>query len=202
MVTQAGSRRGRAMKSTPDESERPEWPPRHGTKVALYLPDSANPDHQYLVEVEDLEGMVLTVTAPAGIEPDFERSKPVVKLLFPSGRWGWGYDAQLAAHERVPTHIWRLKLTRGPVPVERRDSERVPHKKIVMLRFVGKAVPAHMLDRSAGGMRCITGRGTVLDVGTRVTVEVDTTNGDIVNDALVVWSRLRINGLEIGLSIA
>ncbi len=201
MVTQAESRGARAIKSTPDDPERPEWPPRHGTKVALYLPDTPNPDHQYLVEVEDLEGMVLTVTAPAGIEPEFERTKPLVKLLFPGQRWGWGYDADLASYERVPTHLWRLKLSRGPVPVERRDSERVPHKKIVMLRVAAMSIPAHMLDRSAFGMRCVTGRGANIDVGNRVTVEVDAKNGDIVTGALVVWRRLQINGLEFGLSI-
>jgi hypothetical protein len=201
MVTQAESRGARAIKSIPDDPERPEWPPRHGTKVALYLPDTANPDHQYLVEVEDLEGMVLTVTAPAGIESEFERTKPRVKLLFPGRRWGWGYDADLAAYERAPSHLWRLKLSRGPVPVERRDSERVPHKKIVMLRIESMAVPAHMLDRSAFGMRCVTGRGANIDVGNRVTVEIDAKNGDIVTGALVVWRRLQINGLEFGLSI-
>lgn len=197
MVTEA-ARRARAIKSTPEDAERPEWPPRPGTKIALYLPDAPDPEHQYLVEVDDLEGTILTVTAPAGVDAELERRKPLVKLLFPGRRWGWGYDAELAASERVPTHLWRLRIQRGPVPVERRDSERVPHKKIVMLRFAGKSVPAHMLDRSTYGMRCITGRGVPVDVGNRITIEIDAKSGDVVHDALVVWRRLNVNGLEFG----
>ncbi len=201
MVTETGARRARQITSSPGNSERPDWPPRPGTKIALYLPEAANPEHQYLVEVEDLDGSMLTLTAPAGVDAEFERTKPEVKLLFPGHRWGWGYDAELVHYERVPTYLWKLRIARGPVPVERRDSERVPHKKIVMLRFSGHSVPAHMLDRSQFGMRCITGRGVPVDVGHRVTVEVEPRSGDVITDALVVWRRLNVNGLELGLMI-
>ncbi len=201
MVTETGSSRARHVASTDHDADRPDWPPRPGTKIALYLPDAANPEHQYLVGIEDLDGSMLTVTAPAGVDPEFERTDPEVKLLLPGRRWGWGYDARLVHDERVANHLWRLRICRGPVPVERRDSERVPHKKIVMLRFSGRSVPAHMLDRSTYGMRCITGRGVPVDVGQRVTVEVDRNAGDVVTDALVVWRRLNANGLEFGLSI-
>jgi hypothetical protein len=200
MALSTQPRRARDIKATPDEAERPEWPPRAGTKVALYLPDAADPEHQYLVEIDDLAGSVLSVSAPAGVDPDVERVGANVKILFPGRRWGWGYDAELVASDRVPTALWRLKITRGPVPVERRDSERVPHRQIVLVRNGGRSIPAHMLDRSTYGMRCITGKGSVIEVGQRVTVEVDAAAGDVVTEALVVWRRLATNGLEFGLS--
>jgi hypothetical protein len=192
-------RRAREARAHPD-LERPEWPPRAGTKVALYLPDSSDPDHEYLVDVDDLHGSVLAVSAPAGFDTDFGESTPAVKMLFPGQRWGWGYDADLVAVDRPPAARWRLKITGGPVPVERRDSQRVPHRKIVLVRRAGKIIPAHMLDRSDHGMRCIAGRGAKIGTGEKLVVGVDPENGDIVYDAVVVWRRLLDSGLEFGLA--
>jgi hypothetical protein len=192
-------RRARDIQATPEDADRPEWPPRAGTKVALYLPEAPDPEHEYLVAVDDLQSSVLSVTAPAGVDTQFERSLPTVKILFPGRRWSWGYDANLLAIERVPTGLWRLEITRGPVPVERRDSERVPHRTIVLLKHEGKSMPAHMLDRSDHGMRCITGRGADINVGDTLVAEVDAEAGDIVRRARVVWRRLAASGLEFGL---
>ncbi len=164
-------------------------------KIALYLPESQDPDRQHLVELDDLHGSLLTVRAPAGV--DIEASAQPVKVLFPGRRWGWGYDARLVATEHSP-RVWRLEIERGPVPVERRDSERVAHQQIVVVRCAGKLVPAQLLDRSRHGMRCVAGRAAAIIVGQRVVIEVDLEHGDIVRDAMVVWRRLSSNGLEFG----
>jgi len=200
-ATNGESRRARGIAATPDERERPDWPPKAGTKIALYLPEAPDPEHQYLVEVDDLHGSILAVTAPSGVEARLEHgATPAVKILFPSRRWGWGYDAELTAIDRVPVARWHLHILRGPVPVERRDSERVAHRQIVMVKRAGKNLPAHMLDRSKHGMRCITGRGNTIDIGDVVTVEIDSAAGDVVHAAEVVWRRLALNGLEFGLA--
>ena len=195
------SRRARGIAATPEDPERPNWPPKAGTKIALYLPEAPDPAHQYLVEVDDLHGSILAVTAPSGVEARLDDgATPAVKILFPGRRWSWGYDAELTEIDRLPVARWHLRIVRGPVPVERRDSERVAHREIVMVKQAGRNLPAHMLDRSEHGMRCITGRGNTVNMGDVVTVEVDVAAGDVVHGAEVVWRRLAINGLEFGLT--
>lgn len=162
-------------------------------KVAVYVSDSRDPQRQYLVELEDLDGPALTVRAPAGI--DVEAAGQFVKVLFPGRRHGWGYDTRLVACE---PGLWRLAVERGPVPVERRDSERTAHRQIVVVRVDDRTVPAHLLDRSTHGMRCVAGRGAPILLGSRVTVEVDPESGDVVRGGVVVWRRLASYGLEFG----
>jgi len=191
-------------------AEVPEWPPRAGTKVGLYLPEGADPDHEYLVEVDDLhrpraageatEDQILAVTAPTGVVIDTGGPPTPAKLLFPGPQLGWGYDAEVVAVDPGSRPAWRLRIVCGPVPVERRDSQRVPHRAIVLIRRAGKVIPAHMLDRSDHGMRCIAGRGARIGTGEKVDIGIDVAANDIIDGAIVAWRRMTDSGLEFGLS--
>lgn len=177
------------------DEERPEWPPRGGTKLAIYLPGSFD---EHSTEVVGLDGTTLVTAAPSGTGPDVETGIEV-KLLFPGKHWSWGYDGVLLAVERYPSALWHTRLTRGPVAVERRESLRLPQHRIVVLRPPGRMIPAHMLDRSATGMRGVAGRGVDLATDDIVEVEVDADTGDVISGARVMWRRLSPRGLEFGL---
>lgn len=165
--------------------------------MCVYLPDSARPEREFACTVIDFQGEALALEPSLALDGETLRQGAGLKLLFPGEAYGWGYDAVLDAIERLPSRTWRMRLTRGPVPVERREWARVATRTIVVVRSRGLVIPAHMLDRSDRGMRLIAGRAVRLDRGQRVDVEIS--EDDSVSQAEVMWRRMALTGLEFGL---
>lgn len=170
------------------------WPPRAGTRCTVYLPDSLT-DHRS--EIVGMSGTELLITPPIGADRGQIAPGNGLKLLFPGRGLPIGVDAVLLETPRSPHVPWMLDVAGGPIPVERREDERVPCHQLVVIRVGDRMIPAHMLDRSLHGMRCAAGRGVQLNVDDRIDVEVD--GHDTLRDARIVWQRLAARGLEFGL---
>lgn len=170
------------------------WPPRSGTRCTVYLPDSST---EHRSEVIDVSGTELLLTPPLGADRARVEPGAGLKLLFPGRGLPIGVDAVLLEAPRSPQVPWMLEVADGPIPVERREHERVPCHQLVVIRVGDRMIPAHMLDRSLQGMRCAAGRGVQLNVDDLIDVEVG--EHETVRGARVVWQRLGARGLEFGL---
>ncbi len=120
------------------------------------------------------------------------------KVFFSGNATGWGYDGDIVGAENGPVTRWQIQIRKGPIEVDRRESRRVPERTIVLLKCGDAVVPAHILDRSDLGMRCISGRGAGIDIGKTVTVKTETIQGLFGVEGAVVWRRPTPHGIEYG----
>lgn len=146
--------------------------PEVNAQVALVL--ARMPERTFVSRVEDVRGRAVVVSAPTedGRRPVLVEAGEDVELQWRSEQGHYRLRATVTATQSTPLPSWTMAPRGEPVAEQRRETFRLPLRRIARLQVAGMPVDAELLDISEEGVRCRAPKRPAVHVGQAVTLRL------------------------------